>query len=37
MAIIWLRNVWLNRVISGPPGDCVGCALRILNRAGRVR
>ena len=33
MAIIWFRNSWLNRIIAGFPGDCAGCALRILNKA----
>lgn len=37
MAIIWFRKNWLDRIITGPPGDCAACALRILNQPGRVR
>jgi hypothetical protein len=35
MAVIWFRKRWLNRIISGPPGDCAGCGLKILMIHGR--
>lgn len=37
MAVIWFRKNWLKRIISGAPGDCAGCALKILNVPGRRR
>jgi hypothetical protein len=37
MAVIWFRKLWLNRILTGPPGDCAGCALKVLNVPGRTK